>query len=41
MKVKTSKNAPIAQDTPELEAGPRLIKPTIMRETKIPRRPLR
>lgn len=41
MKVKTSKNAPMAHDTIELEAEPRLMKPTIIKDTNIPQRPER
>jgi hypothetical protein len=39
MKVKMSRNAPAAHDTLVLEEGERLMKPTIMRQTKIPTRP--
>lgn len=41
MNVKMSKNAPIAHEILLLEAGPRLMKPTIIKQTKMPIRPLR
>jgi hypothetical protein len=41
MKVNTSRKPPIAHEIPESEAGPRLMNPTISRETKMPIRPLR